>query len=189
MLHTGENDFYGLPVTVERKRRIRRINIRIGSDAKVYISLPYWYVTLSEAEAFLRSKWKWVTAQRNAILSRPAPAPAVPLSESELAEFKNKVAGFHDKWAAALCEYAVSRKFRRMKTIWGSCHTGKRMITYNTELARVPDELIEYVVVHELTHLKAANHGSRFYALMDMRLPGWKILRRKLNGFSISGRG
>ena len=57
----------------------------------------------------------------------------------------------------------------------------KRQITYNAELARVPRELVEYVVVHELTHLKAANHGPRFYALMDERLPGWKLLRRKLN--------
>ena len=57
----------------------------------------------------------------------------------------------------------------------------KRQITYNAELARVPRELVEYVVVHELTHLQAANHGPRFYALMDERLPVWKFLRRKLN--------
>ena len=68
-----------------------------------------------------------------------------------------------------------------MKSVWGTCHIRKRQITYNAELARVPRELVEYVVVHELTHLQAANHGPRFYALMDERLPGWKLLRRKLN--------
>ena len=57
----------------------------------------------------------------------------------------------------------------------------KRQTTYNAELARVPRELVEYVVVHELTHLQAANHGPRFYALMDKRLPGWKLRRRTLN--------
>ena len=41
---------------------------------------------------------------------------------------------------------------------------------------------MEYVVVHELTHLRAPNHGPAFYALMDARLPGWRQLRRRLNG-------
>jgi len=70
---------------------------------------------------------------------------------------------------------------RAMKTLWGSCHIVRRRITYNTELARVPRELVEYVVVHELTHLKVASHGPKFYRLMDARLPGWKELRRRLN--------
>ena len=68
-----------------------------------------------------------------------------------------------------------------MKTVWGAYHIRKLQITDNAELARVPRELVEYVVVHELTHLQAANHGPRFYALMDERLPDWKLLRRKLN--------
>ena len=45
----------------------------------------------------------------------------------------------------------------------------------------MPRELVEYVVVHELSHLQAANHGLRFYVLMDGRLPDLKHLRRKLN--------
>jgi len=44
-------------------------------------------------------------------------------------------------------------------------------------------------VVHELTHLKAASHGPRFYALMDARLPGWKDLRRRLNRREFANRG
>ena len=57
------------------------------------------------------------------------------------------------------------------------------------DLAKVPRELVEYVVVHELTHLKAASHGPRFYALMDARLPGWKDLRRRLNRRDFANRG
>ena len=69
-----------------------------------------------------------------------------------------------------------------MKSLWGSCHFGRRRILFSTALARVPRELAEYVVVHELTHLKAHAHDARFYALMDARLPGWKDLRRRLKG-------
>ena len=75
----------------------------------------------------------------------------------------------------------VTWKIRRMKTLWGSCHFRNRYIVYSAELAHVPRPMVEYVVVHELTHLKAHNHGPQFYALMDERLPDWKTLRRKLN--------
>ena len=68
-----------------------------------------------------------------------------------------------------------------MKSLWGSCQWRKRLITLNAELARVPRELVEYVVVHELTHLRVHDHGPQFKALMNARLPQWHPLRRRLN--------
>ena len=52
---------------------------------------------------------------------------------------------------------------------------------FNLELARVPVECVEYVVVHELTHLAVQNHGPAFQVLMTRRLPDWKKLREQLN--------
>ena len=54
-------------------------------------------------------------------------------------------------------------------------------------LALKPRELVEYVVVHELTHLKVHNHGAAFKALMDARLPNWRSLRRRLNARAATG--
>ena len=70
---------------------------------------------------------------------------------------------------------------RRAKSLWGSCNWRKRLITYNSDLAHAPRELVEYVVAHEFAHFKVHNHGPGFYALMDARLPGWRTLRRRLN--------
>ena len=67
--------------------------------------------------------------------------------------------------------------------MWGSCGAKRRILLFNLELARVPKECIEYVVVHELTHLKVQNHSKVFEALMTQRLPGWRNLRQKLNEF------
>ena len=74
-----------------------------------------------------------------------------------------------------------------MKTLWGVCHFSKRQITYARQLALKPRELVEYVVVHELTHLKVHNHGAAFKALMDARLPNWRSLRRRLNARAATG--
>ena len=68
-----------------------------------------------------------------------------------------------------------------MRSLWGCCHWRDRYITYNAELARAPRDLVEYVVAHEYTHFAVHNHGPKFHALMDERLPGWQTLRRQLN--------
>jgi len=179
MIHVGENLIDGVPVDVERKR-IRRINIRIRPDGRVNLSVPKWWATLRESEAFLRAKWSWVVKARGEVLSRPHIENA-PFTKEDRLCLDALIAELHGVWTVRLAEPDVAWKLRKMTTLWGSCHWRKRVITYSAGLARVPRELVEYVVVHELTHLQAHDHGPRFYALMDARLPGWKLLRRRLN--------
>ena len=97
------------------------------------------------------------------------------------------LAELHTLWTARLNEPGVTWKLRRMKTLWGVCHFSKRQITYARQLALKPRELVEYVVVHELTHLKVHNHGAAFKTLMDARLPNWRSLRRRLNARAATG--
>ena len=180
MFKTGRNFIDGIEIDVVRKR-VRRINIRVSQDGIIHLSIPAWGCTIAEGEAFLRANWKWAVAARAKALARRAPASA-PLTPEQLQEFVARLGQLHADWCARLGELGVTWKLRTMKTIWGSCHFRKRHVTYNRELARSPVELVEYVVVHELTHLRVPNHGPAFYALMDTRLPGWRLLRRQLNG-------
>ena len=181
MIHFGENVLDGIPVEVTR-RRAWRIGIRVLQDGRIAVTVPKWGGTLRDAEAFLRSKWDWVVKTRAKVLANPAPVPAsVPPSSGEVESLRTLLADLNSRWAAKLGEKGVTWTLRAMKTLWGSCHVVRRRITYNTELAKVPREMVEYVVVHELTHLKTARHGPKFYRLMDERLPGWRELRRRLN--------
>jgi predicted metal-dependent hydrolase len=76
----------------------------------------------------------------------------------------------------------VARFFvQRMKTKWGSCNPTSRTIRLNTDLARKPRECLEYIVVHEMTHLLVRHHNERFSQLMDRYLPNWRHLRGLLN--------
>ena len=179
MLHNGPNEVDGIPVEVIRKR-IRRYNLRVDSDGTVKLSVPKWCGTLRQAEIFLREKWKWVQKVRGEVLARPA-ATRAPVTESELEALRTLLGELNATWAARVREEGGSWKIRKVKCLWGCCHWRDRYITYNAELARAPRDLVEYVVVHEYTHFAAHNHGPRFYALMDERLPGWEALRRRLN--------
>ena len=180
MIRTGENVVNGVPVDVER-RRVRRVSIRVKPDGRVLLSVPKWGATLRDAEAFLLSKWKWVLKTRAEALARP---PRAPATDAEVVALGRLLGELHGAWAARLGEGDIPWRIRRVKTVWGTCHIRTRRITYSADLARAPRACVEYVVVHELTHLRAANHGPLFKRLMDERLPGWRERRRELNAFA-----
>lgn len=85
------------------------------------------------------------------------------------------------KWEQKL-NVRVSRYFlQRMKTKWGSCNHAKGNIRLNTELAKKPRDLLEYVLVHEMAHLIEPTHSNRFVATLQDHYPHWREARQELN--------
>lgn len=80
-------------------------------------------------------------------------------------------------------EENVTWEIKRMRTEWGSCMSNRRHLLFNLELARLPLSSIEYIVVHELTHLQEKNHTEKFRELMNKRFPGWEAEQKKMNEF------
>lgn len=70
---------------------------------------------------------------------------------------------------------------QHMKTKWGSCNPVARNIRLNTELAKKPPVCLEYILVHELVHLKHPTHDANFQGLMTRLLPHWRDCRDMLN--------
>ena len=76
----------------------------------------------------------------------------------------------------------VQRYFvQQMKTKWGSCNPYARSIRLNTGLAQKPRECLEYIVVHEMTHMLEPTHNARFISLMERFMPTWRHYRQRLN--------
>lgn len=76
-------------------------------------------------------------------------------------------------------ERRLEFKFRKMKTVWGSC-SAKGTLIFNKQLIRLPRELIDYIIIHELCHLKQLNHSAAFYTELEAHLPEWKDLTKRL---------
>jgi predicted metal-dependent hydrolase len=72
--------------------------------------------------------------------------------------------------------------FRRNRSLWGSCSARDRL-SLNTRLLLLPDPLIDYVVVHELCHIRHKNHSREFWNLVERYLPDWKERRKRLRKF------
>jgi len=86
-----------------------------------------------------------------------------------------------EKWQQALGVQAADWGIKRMKTRWGTCNIKARRVWFNLELAKKPEQCLEYVVAHELMHLLERHHDDRFTALMDRHLTNWRQLRSELN--------
>ncbi|MCP4116201.1 MAG: M48 family metallopeptidase [Desulfobacteraceae bacterium] len=76
-----------------------------------------------------------------------------------------------------------SLKLLQMKKQWGSCTPGGKLLL-NPHLIKAPRECVEYVIIHELCHLKEHNHSARFYTLLEALMPNWKLVKNKLDGMA-----
>ena len=84
-------------------------------------------------------------------------------------------------WAPRLRVEVNGFYVQQMKTKWGSCNPVAGTIRLNTELAKKPRVCLEYIVVHEMSHLIEPTHGAKFVALMDRYMPPWRETRALLN--------
>lgn len=96
-------------------------------------------------------------------------------------ELKEAVPALLKKWQAIIDVEVDKVVVRRMKTKWGTCVAHSRTIWLNPELAKKNPRCLEYIVVHELTHLLVRGHGDRFIELMDQFMPDWRSRREELN--------
>jgi predicted metal-dependent hydrolase len=90
------------------------------------------------------------------------------------------------KWEKHLGVVARKTFVQRMKTKWGSCNPQTGNVHLNTDLAKKPPEGLDYVVLHELAHLRERTHSPEFYALLDHGMPRWRHVRRLLNDLPLS---
>ena len=94
---------------------------------------------------------------------------------------KQEVAKYLPKWEKTAGLYCSSWQSKYMTTKWGTCNPISKKIWLNVQLAKKPIECLEYVILHELAHLKVHNHGPEFTAILDQYMPYWRDHRRRLN--------
>lgn len=85
------------------------------------------------------------------------------------------------KWEKKMGVKVAGFTIRKMKTKWGSCSPNARTIRINIELAKKPSKFLEYVIIHEMTHLLEPTHNEHFIHRMNTFLPNWRSYREDLN--------
>lgn len=114
--------------------------------------------------------------------------PEMPLEKREhlmenlyRAELKKQIPALLDKWSKITGLSVREVKVKKMKTKWGTCNPKQQRIWLNLELAKKPTRCLEYVLVHELTHLKEKHHNEPFELLLKSYMPQWDQCKQELN--------
>lgn len=177
----------GIPVSLER-RRIKNMNLYIRPPhGDVLVTVP---LRVSEAQVmrFLSEKADWIITHRERMIAKENERREEGLrtmtdrsvTDEESARLKEQISRFAAKWEPVMGVHCERWSIRDMKSRWGSCTVTKKTIRLNMQLAKKPEECVEYVVVHELTHLLEPSHNARFHAYMKTYLPDYKERKRRL---------
>lgn len=98
------------------------------------------------------------------------------------AELKQLIPDLIAKWETRMNVQVEEWGVKKMQTHWGTCNIEDRRIWLNLELAKKSTACLEYIIVHEMTHLLERHHNANFLHYMNRFLPNWKALREELNG-------
>ena len=172
----------GIPVKVVHRAGMRSVRIRVD-DAGLCVVSAGPRVSAEEMLGYVRRKIDWVRARREERFGSPA-FVAANATKAQVEEWRAVVKAcvppLVEAWEPILGVKVGSLAYRNMTSKWGSCQPGTGRVCINIRLALYPPECLEYVVVHELCHLIEANHGPRFWGLMDHVMPDWKERQEKL---------
>jgi predicted metal-dependent hydrolase len=101
-------------------------------------------------------------------------------------QLKNQVPALIDKWQKIIGVEVDDWGIKKMKTKWDTCTLASRRIWLNLELAKKPEQSLEYIIVHEMIHLLERNHSDRFIAYLDKFMPQWRLYKEELNRSMLS---
>ena len=174
--------------TLVRSRR-KTISIVILPTGAVEVRCPN-RCAKGDVEAFVRSKEDWIRKHLEAIAERPQPSVLSPQERKVLAENAAAVIPEQVRRVAEMMNVTYGRiTIRSQRTRWGSC-SAKGNLNFNCLLMLMPQEVQDYVVIHELCHRKHLNHSADFWAEVERYCPDYRIHRKWLkdNGAALIAR-
>lgn len=164
-----------IPYTIKVRKGTKGIRISISPDLSVVVTKPRNISNLY-VERVVETKKDWILEQIENLKKRP---------KKILAHFSVKDYKLYKQDASDIalerCLYfnqfynfkIKSIKIRNQKTRWGSCSSSGEL-SFNYKIFFLPPDLRDYIIVHELAHLKEMNHGSKFWNLVSIQIPDYK---------------
>jgi predicted metal-dependent hydrolase len=162
--------------TLKRKRFQKHTYIRVKPDGSVIVSTGY-LTPKSTIYSLIKNKSTWIQKQQNKFSKQHVQ------TNHDKSYLKTKsqeiILPLVEKWSTIMMLTPTHVGFRYNTSRWGSC-SSKNRLNFNTRLATMHPDFIEYVVVHELAHIQHKNHSKDFWAEVEKFLPDYKI-RKKLS--------
>lgn len=164
------------PATRLIRARRKTLSIRITQEGDLEIRAPLG-MPKGEIEAFLKEKAQWIETHRAKVLAEYAQGQEAPLGEEEILTLAEQMRqGLPEKLNRHAASMGVTFgrvTIRCQQTRWGSC-SSRGNLNFNCLLMLAPEEVLDYVVVHELAHRKQMNHSALFWQEVARECPDYK---------------
>ncbi len=168
-------------VLLERSTRARRIQLTVRLPGRVRVAVPRG-IPFELAARFAHSKSEWIRGRRQALMEIADRAEALCRVPIDIPESGRRL---RQRLAALAAHHGFAYRrvsIRNQRTRWGSCST-RNDISLNINLARLPSELMDYVLLHELVHTRIKNHGAAFWRELDRCVAGARSVDRRLDDY------
>ena len=160
----------------------KTLSLEIRPDGSLLVRAPYG---MSEARIhqFVTSHQRWIDRHEEQLRARRQQAPAAHLTYDQLRELGDQalevIPGKVRSYAAHMGVTYGRITIRNQKTRWGSC-SSKGNLNFNCLLMLMPEEILDYVIVHELAHRIEMNHSAAFWLIVEKELPDYRKRRKWL---------
>jgi len=157
------------------------MRLAVYPDGAFVVTAPKWYPVYI-INRFIEEKFDWIWEKVKDIdfqeISKKKKSEKTNYKEKK--EFARAVIESRVKFFNNFYNFFYNRiSIKNQKSCWGSC-SRKKNLNFNYKAAFLPDNLRDYVVVHELCHLEELNHRKNFWKLVEKTFPDYKILRNNL---------
>jgi predicted metal-dependent hydrolase len=167
--------------TLRRKSRVKYLRLSIEHDGSLVLTAPITYPVFL-IKQFLTSRFDWIVSGLAKKKANPT-ILGIKHSEAEIKNYKKqarqlvgeRLKHFNQHYNLKYNRVAI----RNQKSRWGSCSSSKNL-NFNYRLAIIPLELADYIIVHELCHLREMNHSKTFWSLVSQTIPDHKNIQKKL---------
>ena len=168
------------PVLFERSKRAKRIILTVNRDGRIRVAVPS-RASFAEAEQFAHMKKNWINKQLDR-LNQQKPEPQELLLKLDLPAANQKLID-RFLYLSSQHKFTFNRlTIRNQKTRWGSCST-RNNISLNIKLAILSEELMDYVIFHELVHTRIKNHSQKFWTELARYVDNPKQVARELKKY------
>jgi predicted metal-dependent hydrolase len=171
--------------TLRQSRRAKRARLTVNCEGNLVVTLPhFFFFGESAAEKFIQAKAAWVlrtlnyfAKHRGQYFFRSSRREFIKYKEIARTRALERINYFNTFYHFPVGKISI----RNQKTRWGSC-SRQGNLNFNYKIALLPEKVADYIIVHELCHLKEFNHSADFWNLVSKTVPDYKTLRKKIRG-------
>jgi len=171
--------------TIKNSRRTRTMRLAVYADGRVCVTKPN-FLSANLAKRFVEQKIEWIKKRLDILKNSPLPRLAVKNREDYLMRREDarklvseRLAHFNQFYNFTYQRVSI----RDTRTRWGSC-SRRGNLNFSYRLLDLTPENINYIIVHELCHLREFNHSPRFWLLVSQTIPDYRLRRRELRSLA-----